>query len=284
VHRELLETQLRLDAASHDEATTEAAAAATASEADMAERLYLAQRQRVDPDGKRPGSLPLAIFAAIVFAVLDVGPARWAAEALGSSLRDTRIVTLLLVAGLAGFAVLLSHFKHGHVPVRDGRRRRNWSLWFALAASAALVVIESKLRYDFLRVTEGDNRMSAGFESGLLALVTAGLLWMSYVVLLRAEPVELFILRRRRNRLAAAAEARREEASLATARRLNEGRVAAGIANAQPERFQDLAQWLAKEAGKTGANGGRPTPELQAALPVTDVSQGADQPRPDAQA
>jgi hypothetical protein len=293
VHKELVDTQIRLDAAGKAETTAAEAAVATTREADMADRLYLAQRQRLDPDGKRPGSLLVAVIAAIALAVLDIFPALWAAEALGGNLRETRLVALLLVAGLAGFAALLSHFKHGHVPVRNGRRIRNWSLWFALAASIALVLIESGLRFDYLRTGGADTRLTAGIEAGLLALVTAGLLWMSYVVLLRAEPIALFLLRRERNKLLKAADARREEAVRAADDRLNEDRAAAAIGNAQSDRIDDLAQRLADLARETarpsapppesGENGSArvvPGPELpppgpQAALPETQPRSGA---------
>jgi hypothetical protein len=90
-----------------------AAAEVATGEAELAQAAHHAEQQSTDPERRRRGSFPLAVFAAIVFAVLDVYPAWWAAQALNGDLRQTRIVAGLLVAGLAGFAAVVSYFQHG---------------------------------------------------------------------------------------------------------------------------------------------------------------------------
>jgi hypothetical protein len=164
-----------------------------AREADADERALDRAQMTVDADKKRRVWFPIAVFAALLFAVVDVIPAWWAAEALGGDYFETALVTALLVAGLAGFAALVSHFQH----------TRQWISWrFAVAASVALVVVESWLRFDYLTTTVEDVGLRQALtETGLLALVTGGLLWMSYVVLLRAEQVSIWRMRRQQKRL-----------------------------------------------------------------------------------
>ena len=172
------------------------------AEASLAEAELEAEQQSADPDGRRHASFWLSVLAAAVFAALDGWPAWWAAEALGGGYLETAVVTGLLVAGLTGFAALLSYFRH---------RDETLKFRFAFVAAAALVLIESGLRLDYLRTTTDDSLLRISIETGLLALVTAGLLWMSYEVLLRAESFQLNRLRRRtRARSKQAAEARKE--------------------------------------------------------------------------
>jgi hypothetical protein len=239
-HDEQLQLQRRLDAATEAAAVSARLAEEAAGDADAARATYAAERHSLDPEGKRGGSLTIAAFVACVLAVLDVAPAWWAAQALGGEQLDTWLVTGLLVAGLAGFAALLSHFKHGHVRYRDGRRQRNWSFWAAFAASAALVLIESGLRFDYLRTVMLDTYFGATIEAGLLALVTTALLWMSYVVLLRAEPIVLWKARRERDRLAKVAAARREEAAAAARQLANEKHATAALGNGHAEPHDAL--------------------------------------------
>jgi hypothetical protein len=142
-----------------------------------------AEQLRVDPSGSRRGSFSKAVTAAILLTLGEVVPAWWAAEALGGGLWATAIVAVLLVAALAGLAALLSHFKHD----------ANFKAFdIARAVAALLVLVESGLRLVYLLVTSNVSLLQAALEVGLLALVTTGLIWVSYVILVRAESIAIY--------------------------------------------------------------------------------------------
>ena len=195
-----------LEAAQRYSAFARTRATELGAEAALAEAELEAEQQSADPDGRRHASFWLSVLAAAVFAGLDAWPAWWAAEALGGGYLETGVVAALLVAGLTGFAALLSYFRHRG----EARKFR-----FAFASAALLVLIETGLRFDYLRVTTDDTLLHISIESGLLALVTAGLLWMSYEVLLRAESFQLNRLRRRTGGVSKQAAAARKEADRA---------------------------------------------------------------------
>lgn len=224
----------------NEELATKAADDAT-GEAEFAEAEHEGELQSVDPDSKRRGRLDLAIIAASLIALLDVAPAWWAAEALGGGMWQTALVTLLLVAGLAGFAALLSHFEH---------ERRRISLILAFIAAGLLVAIETGLRLDFLLTTRDDGLLRASIEAGLLALVTGGLLWMSYVVLRRAETVALYRMRLEKETLLREAKRRRTDASRATWQRGNEEIALEVVKYGPAHMLAELLRHLARDAGR----------------------------------
>jgi hypothetical protein len=164
---------------------------------------FEAEQIRVDPDGRRRGSLFAAVVIAIGLTLLDVVPAWWAAEALGGGLWATAVVALLLVAALAGLAALLSHFKH------DEAQR---AFDIVLAGAVLLVLVESGLRLVYLLVTSSVGLMQAALEVGLLALVTGGLIGVSYVVLVWAEALAMYKLRLEVEGLEATAKAKQAAA------------------------------------------------------------------------
>jgi hypothetical protein len=152
-----------------------------------AQTILDAERLRTDPASKRSGSLPVAVFVAIVVALVDLLPAYWAAQALGESETDTRIVTVILVAGLTGFAALMSHF----------RNRRELRMFYAsMFFTALLIAVQSGLRFRFLRVVTDANLLDATLQAALLACVSGGLVWIGYVKLVSAEPWSTYGLRR----------------------------------------------------------------------------------------
>ena len=264
-----------LQIAEQREDAAHASAASATEEAEFAQAEYEGELQSVDPDAKRRGSLPWAVVAAGVLAGLDVFPAWWAAEALGGDYFETVLVTGLLVAGLAGFAALLSYFDHD---------RRRTSLRFAFAAAVVLVLVESGLRFDYLVTVTDQGYRSAVIETGLLALVTSGLLWMSYVVLLRAESVALWRMRRQTKRLADEADALRGEAGGATRQRRNEEAALELINNGAvtelPNLVDRLKARLREIAGRRPASDSGVTPdEPPPVTPAAPVPPPDDVPR-----
>jgi hypothetical protein len=156
-------------------------------DADEARRLYEAELHSLDPRAKRRGLLPLAIVVATVLAFVDFVPAWYAAEALGGDVNATAVMTVLLVAALAGFAALLGYFEHD---------RNRAGLAVTVALLATLIVVETVLRYEYLVVVDGEGWLRAGLSAGLLGIVTSGLAGISYVILRRAEPVHLYRARK----------------------------------------------------------------------------------------
>jgi hypothetical protein len=233
---------------SHEQALDREAAARSqakdvTAEAELAQAELEAELQSVDPRAKRRGSLPLAGALAGLFALFDVGPAWWAADALRGGWWQTGLVTFLLVAGLAGFAALISYFEHDH---------RRVSLRLAIAAAVALVVVESALRLDYLLTTSTSHLGRAASEVGLLALVTGGLLWMSYVVLHRAESVDVYRLRRAKEALEREANALREEARAASETRTNNELGLLVLGYGPSETLQEMWESLKHRAIDTG--------------------------------
>jgi hypothetical protein len=172
-------------------------------EAGDAKRLYEAERHSLDPRAKRRGLLPVAIVAAIVLACLDFVPAWYAAEALGGDMSATAVMSVLLVAALAGFAALLGYFEH------DGNRA---GLVVTAGLLAALVLVETVLRFEYLVVVDGEGWLRAGLSAGLLGIVTSGIAGIGYVVLRRAEPVHLYRARKSLARLEKRATSLADEA------------------------------------------------------------------------
>ena len=277
-HRAVRRRLSALHVAEQREDAARATAAAATDEAEFAQAEYEAELQSVDPDGKRRGSLPFAVLAALLFALADIIPAWWAAEALGGGWFQTALVTGLLVAGLAGFAALLSYFQH---------ERRRTSMKFAFGAAATLVVVESLLRLDYLLTTGDEGLRRALTEAGLLALVTAGLLWMSYVVLLRAESVSMWRMRRETSRLADQAAVLRDEATRATTQRWNEEAaldlVNSGQSAGLPDLFDRLKARIAEMVAARRGRGAAAAPaEPQAREDDTSPPQGPTGPHDDA--
>jgi hypothetical protein len=241
-----------LEAAQRYSAFARTRAGESGAEAALAEAELEAEQQSADPDGRRHASFWLSVLAAAIFAGLDGWPAWWAAEALGGGYLETGVVAALLVAGLTGFATLLSYFRH---------RGETLKFRFAFAAAALLVAIETGLRFDYLRVTTDDGLISISIEAGLLALVTAGLLWMSYEVLLRAEPFQLNRLRRHTRALSKRAGEARKEADRAEKQVWQEA-VALDVADhGRQEMYETLMLTVADTravTARTPANGSAP--------------------------
>jgi hypothetical protein len=151
-------------------------------DANEARRLYEAELHSLDPRAKRRGLFPLAVVSAIALAFVDFVPAWYAAEALGGEMGATAVMSVLLVAALAGFAALLGYFEH------DENRA---GLVVTVGLLAALILVETVLRYEYLVVVGGEDWLRAGLSAGLLGIVTSGLAGISYVLLRRAEPIHL---------------------------------------------------------------------------------------------
>jgi hypothetical protein len=214
VHRAFRHRMQAYETVLYNEAAAAKVADEATEEAEFAVGELEAEFHSFDPSRKRRGHLDLAVLGATLLALLDVGPAWWAAEAVGGNQLETGIVTVLFVAGLAGFAALIGHFQHE-------RRRR--SMTFAVLAAAVLVLVETGLRLNFLITTSDLDTRSTITEAATLGLITAGLLWMSYVILARAESIALY--RMRIETLALEQEARRlrTEATLVSTQREHEG-------------------------------------------------------------
>jgi hypothetical protein len=169
-----------------------ARALAAIDEAQEAQAILDADRVRTDPAGKRQGSLSVAVAIATAVAVIDLLPAYWAAQALGEGETDTRLVTLILVAGLTGFAALMSHFRN---------RREMGTFYVSIFFTAVLVAVQTGLRFRYLRVTTDDSFLDAALQAGLLACISGGLVWIGYVKLVSAESWPTFVLRWKVKRL-----------------------------------------------------------------------------------
>jgi len=152
------------------------------AEADFAEDEFEDEEKRTDPHERRRGSLPLAVCMASVFSLADVMPSYWAAEALGGSPFETWVVTGLFVAAVAGFGWMLSYYRH------DGEER---GFLVAFGCAASMVAAEVYLRFDYLRVVAQATLVRATFQAFVLGLITTLLIWLSYLVLVRARSVRL---------------------------------------------------------------------------------------------
>jgi hypothetical protein len=194
-----------------DDAFTAAREASATAEETTLE--YETEKHKLDPNDQRPGRLPLAILTATGTALLDTLPAFWTAQALNRSPRETVFLTFLFVALLTALSSLLSVFTH--LGWRVSRL-----ITFVLAAAG--IVLATGLRYDFVRVVNGDSRLRAALEAGVLALFSVVLIWVGYLVLVRAEPRKLFQLR-------AASEAAESEAG-ERARAFNDAEIAYSLA------------------------------------------------------
>lgn len=155
------------------------------------------KQELVDRHAKRRASLVLRVLGAIALAAIDTLPAYWASQALDTGPTETALVTALFVAALTGFAILMSHFSHAE----DKRGFRA-----AILLAALLVALETGLRTHYLIVVNNARWSDWVPDVAILALVTAGLVWISYKVLLHAESIEMFRLRRKMEALDSAAE------------------------------------------------------------------------------
>jgi branched-subunit amino acid transport protein len=185
--RRVLRTKLLLlrqrrrerDDAEAAEERTGAAAEETALE-------YETEKHTRDPNETRPGRFPVATTIAGGAALLETLPAYWTAEALNRSPRETVVMTFLFVALLTIVSSMLSLFTH-----------LEWRLSrvMTLVVGTVGVAIATGLRYDFVRVVNGDSAGRAALEAGVLALFSVVLVWLGFVVLVRCEPWKLFRLR-----------------------------------------------------------------------------------------
>ena len=151
----------------------------------------------VDENRQRRLSLVVCVAVAALLSAIDALPAWWASQALGGGLWETGLVTALLVAALAGFAALLSTFKHSE---------QRTGFVSAVVVSALLVALETGLRTQFLIVSKKDGWTEWLPDVAMLALVTGGLVWVSYAILVRAESIETYRLRRLVKQLDGSAE------------------------------------------------------------------------------
>jgi hypothetical protein len=186
-HRNLRTAVARERQASQDKLNADLMAAESAGLAQEARVGFEAELISLDPRRKRRSSLPWAVLAVILVAAIDGLPAFWAAEALGHGIWPTSIVAAILVAALAGFAVLMTTFNH------DGKRQLFWT---AAVLALAMIGVQSGLRLEFLVVTSNAGWLAAGLEAALLAGITLSLVWVGYVILDRAESAEMCRQRR----------------------------------------------------------------------------------------
>lgn len=164
-----------------------AVASAMYAEAEVKRIAFEAHKHHVDPHQNRRGSLPLAVGGDVLAAGIDLVPAYWAALALDSPMWETLIVTGLLVTALAGLAAILSTLRH------EGNK---WGFVGGIVALVVLIVIQTGLRLRYLLVVTGVGFLQGALEAAMLAVITGGLLWIAYFLLVRAEPVELYKERR----------------------------------------------------------------------------------------
>lgn len=200
---------LAAEQANDDRRTLESIAAEHLDEALAARIAYNANLRVNDPLEERRKSLPLALLGALLVAAVDGLPAYWAAEALGHDRWSTLAVAIILVAALAGFAALMTHFHHG---------ARRDLFWIAGVLTLTMVAVQSGLRMRYLLVVNDASLLDSFLEAALLAGITVALVWVGYVLLHQAEPVTLWRERRMVAKAEAAAEEWRSRAVRAAAR------------------------------------------------------------------
>jgi hypothetical protein len=152
------------------------------------------ERSLSDAEDRRFGSLLWAFAITIVVSLVDVLPAYWAAQALGNGVTDTWLVTGILVAGLTGFAWMMSHHRN-----RGGR----WQLLVALGFTAGLILVEAVLRVRYMLVVNDATGLDAALQGLVMACVSGVLVWVGYIKLVDAEPYATWKRRRAAQRTSA---------------------------------------------------------------------------------
>jgi hypothetical protein len=152
------------------------------------------ERVLSDAEDRRFGSLLGAFAIAIVVSIVDVLPAYWAAQALGNGVVDTWLVTGILVAGLTGFAWMMSHYRN------KGSRGLLLAAFFF---TVALILVEAFLRVRYLLVVHDATVFDASLQGVVMAGVSGVLVWVGYLKLVDAEPYTAWKRRRAAQRASA---------------------------------------------------------------------------------
>jgi len=147
-----------------------------------------------DAEDRRFGSLLGAFAIAIVVSIVDVLPAYWAAQALGNGVVDTWLVTGILVAGLTGFAWMMSHYRN-----KGSREPFLAALFFTFV----LILVEAFLRVRYLLVVNDMTTFDAALQGVVMAGVSGVLVWVGYLKLVDAEPYATWKRRRAAQRASA---------------------------------------------------------------------------------